>query len=241
MPPTNPVLDRYLSDDYLKQNPTWDAEDSPWKAGLIAAILRENHITPGTLADVGCGAGQVLLELQGAFPDTLLEGYDISPDAEQFWPAARAAGIRLSVGSFFNAAAPRYDVLLALDVIEHLQDPFEFLGQLRGRGAHFVFHFPLDLSASSILRESPLLHVRRKVGHVHYFTRGLALALLEECGYQIVDARYTGAAFTSPQRGWTARLAQLPRRIVFALNHDWGARLLGGETLIVLATAKNAL
>ncbi len=95
MSSTNPVLSRYLSDDYLKQNPNWDMEDSPWKASLVAKILDDNHIIPGTLADVGCGAGRVLVELRGAFPQTTLEGYDISPDAEQFWSAARTAGIRL--------------------------------------------------------------------------------------------------------------------------------------------------
>ena len=238
MSSTKHLLDRYLNDDYLTQNPTWDIEDSSWKANLVAKILRDNHIIPNTLADVGCGAAQVLVELRRTYPQAILEGYDISPDAEKFWAEARAVGIHLSVGSFFNAATPRYDVLLALDVIEHLQDPFDFLAQLQGRASHFVFHFPLDLSASSVLRESPLVHVRRKVGHVHYFTRSLALALLEECGYCIVDARYTGAAFTSPQRGWKTRLAQLPRRLLFALHHDWGVRLLGGETLMVLATAK---
>jgi hypothetical protein len=117
-----------------------------------------------------------------------------------------------------------------------VQDPFAFLGRLKGRAAHYVFHFPLDLSAISVLRESPLLYVHDKVGHLHYYTRGLALSVLHDCGYRVIDARYTGAAFTAPQRTVKARLAALPRRLAFALNRDWGARLLGGETLMVLAT-----
>jgi hypothetical protein len=128
--------------------------------------------------------------------------------------------------------------LLALDVLEHLQDPFAFLSRIRGRAKHYVFHFPLDLSAASVLRETPLLHVRRKVGHVHYFTRNLALALLDDCGYRIVDARYTGAAFTAPQRSLKTWLACLPRRMARMANLDWGIRLFGGETLMVLATGK---
>jgi SAM-dependent methyltransferase len=237
---TNPILTRYLNGEYLSQNPTWDIEDSPWKAAIIARLLLDNNAAPSTLADVGCGAGQVLVELRRAFPQAHFEGFDISPDAERFWAGGRAFGIKLSVGNFFEVAQPRYDVLLALDVIEHLQNPFEFLGQLLGRASYFVFHFPLDLSVVSVLREIPLLHVRRKVGHIHYFTRNLALELLRECGYDVVDARYTGAAFTSPQRGWKSRLVALPRRILFALNHDFGARVVGGETLMVLATARRA-
>jgi hypothetical protein len=73
---------------------------------------------------------------------------------------------------------------------------------------------------------------------VHYFTRNLALALLDDCGYRIVDARYTGAAFTAPQRSLKTWLACLPRRMARMANLDWGIRLFGGETLMVLATGK---
>ena len=87
----------------------------------------------------------------------------------------------------------------------------------------------------SVLREAPLLHVRKKVGHLHYYTKGLALTMLEESGYQVVDSSYTGAGFTAPQRGWLARMASLPRRLVGAMAKDAGVRLFGGETLMVLA------
>ena len=126
-----------------------------------------------------------------------------------------------------------------LDVLEHLGDPFTFLHRLRDHGDLMVFHFPLDLSAISVLRQTPLLHVRAKVGHVHFFTRGLALALLDECGYEVIEARYTGAALNAPQRSLKTRLAGLLRRLVYAVNRDIGARLLGGETLMVLARPRS--
>lgn len=237
MSDNDPIAARYLSAEYLRDNPSWDSEDSPWKAGRVRDLLQAHALTPDSVVDVGCGAGIVLAELQNTWPAARYTGYDIAPDAERFWAAPRDRGIELIVGDFLAAATPACDVLLALDVLEHLQDPFAFLARLKGRAKHYVFHFPLDLSAASVLRESPLLQVRRKVGHVHYYTRGLALALLADCGYQVVDDRYTGAAFSAPQRGWKTLLAQLPRRLAFAVNRDWGARLLGGETLMVLATA----
>jgi len=132
----------------------------------------------------------------------------------------------------------RYEVILALDVLEHLQDPFEFLARLRGYAAHYIFHFPLDLSALSVAREAPLLHARTKVGHIHYYTKGLALSLLTECGYEIVASTFTGAAFSAPRRSWKTWIAAVPRRVIYAINRDFGARLLGGETLMVLARAR---
>lgn len=230
-----PVQERYLNDNYISCNPSWDMEDSPWKARKVCEILNANRIVSASIVDVGCGAGYVLMEMMGAYPNATFTGYDIAPDAEQFWQIPRASGINLVHGDFLESKIPLQDVMLLLDVVEHLQDPFEFLTKLRGRAKHYVFHFPLDLSVASVLREAPLLLVRQKVGHVHYYTRGLVLALLKECGYQVVESRYTGAAFNAPRRGWKTYLAQMPRRLAFAINHDWGARLFGGETLMVLA------
>lgn len=235
-----PIEARYLSADYIAHNPSWDVEDSPWKAGKVRELLGANRIVPQSVVDVGCGAGNVLVQLKGAYPAARMTGYDIAPDAERFWGSPRSLGINLVTGNFLDSDMPVQDVLLLLDVVEHLQDPFDFLARLKGRAGHYVFHFPLDLSAISVLRESPLLLVRNKVGHVHYYTRGLALALLAECGYRVIEARFTGAAFNAPGRSWKTSLAQIPRRVAFAINHDWGARLFGGETLMVLAVAADA-
>lgn len=38
---------------------------------------------------------------------------------------------------------------------------------------------------------------------------------------------------------WKTRLAGLLRRLVYAVNRDIGARLLGGETLMVLARPRS--
>lgn len=117
-------------------------------------------------------------------------GYDIAPDASRFWPQHASKNIELHVGDFMERNQLIHDVVLVLDVIEHLTDPFSFLIRLREHGKQFVFHVPLDLSALSVAREKPLMYVREKVGHIHYFTKNLALAMLRECGYEIVDWRY---------------------------------------------------
>jgi hypothetical protein len=85
------------------------------------------------------------------------------------------------------------------------------------------------------LRQNPLLQVRDKVGHLHFFTHGLAVALLRESGFEIIEARYTGAAFDAPQRSLKTKAAGWVRRIAYAIDRDLGARLLGGETLMILA------
>jgi hypothetical protein len=123
-----------------------------------------------------------------------------------------------------------------LDVFEHVRDPFTFLEHSRQHARHFVFHIPLDLSAQSVLRGSPLMGVRKSVGHLHFYTRELALETLTDSGYTIDDWRYTHAAETlvTHHTAFTA-LTNLPRRLLRSFSADFSARLLGGETLIVLA------
>jgi hypothetical protein len=231
---------RYKSSDYLKSNPTWDIEDSPWKTKNIIQLIQDYNLCLSSICEVGCGAGGVLSGLRGRYRDVELTGYDIAPDAEKFWKSYKSENIQFHVGDFFELNKRDFDLILILDVLEHVADPHEFLTKLNGKAKFYIFHFPLDLSALSVLRENPLLYVRRKVGHIHYFTKGLALELLKECGYEVIETRYTNASFNAPQRSWKTRLLTLPRMLAYGLGKDFGVRLLGGETIMVLArTAKD--
>lgn len=227
--------ERYITGDYLLSNPSWDIEDSPWKAVAVAGFLKDARLVPKSICEIGCGAGRVLFEMKKYYPGAEFWGYEIAPAAVQFWQKINDKNIRFVLGDFFVLNKATYDLVLLLDVIEHLADPFAFLNNLHGVGGHYLFHIPLDLSAASVLRESPLLKVRRKAGHVHYLTKNLALELLSECGFEVISWKYSGAAFNSPQRTWKTRLAAIPKLLAYSLDKDWGVRALGGETLLVLA------
>lgn len=231
----DPTLDRYLNGDYAQKNPDWDSADACWKAGKLHQLLLDHACRPSSIVEIGCGSGAILSELRRFFPQASLTGFDIAPDVVRFWEETTALGIRFELADYLALEVPIPDLLLVLDVLEHLGNPWEFLARLRRRSKLVAIHFPLDLSAVSVLRESPLLQVRDKVGHLHYFTRGLALSLLEESGFEIVEARYTGAALDAPQRSFKTRVAGWARRLAYAVDRDLGARLLGGETLMVLA------
>lgn len=232
------VTNRYKSGDYAKRNPDWDSADSPWKAQKVLDILTRHAITPQSLVEIGCGAGGVLAALRAQLPDCQMTGFDIAPDLASFWRRVTDPHIKFVLGDYFSQPGFQPDLTLVLDVIEHLADPFEFLVKLQKQGGTVIFHFPLDLSAVSVLREKPLLHVREKVGHIHYFTKGLALSLLEECGYDIIEAIYSGASFDAPGRTVKTRAAAVIRRAINSINRDIAVRLLGGDTLFVLAKAK---
>lgn len=232
--------ERYVSGEYLANNPTWDEEDSAWKAAQVIKMLERNRISPSSMVEVGCGAGGVLAELCKSMPAVKYAGYEIAKDASRFWEKHRALGIDLHVADFLSEETSCYDVLMLLDVIEHVPDPFAFLSALHGRAHYYVLHIPLDLSASSVLREEPLLRVREKVGHIHYFTKNLALSLMQESGFQVLDWFYTGAALALPHKGLGGYLKKVPRWLIYHLHREVGVRLLGGDTLMVLAKTESA-
>jgi cyclopropane fatty-acyl-phospholipid synthase-like methyltransferase len=227
----------YQNGTYLERNPTWHQEDAAWKAGQIALMLKRHCLSPQSIAEVGCGAGGVLRELARLLGDDIrYEGYDISPQAIELCQSLGGAeSLSFRLGNLLEVKDVYFDLVLAIDVFEHVEDYMGFLRTLQGRGAYKLFHVPLDMSVQAVLRGSPILEARRKVGHLHYFSKETALATLADTGYSIVDSFYTGSAVRGSGGGWKRTLMSFPRRSLFAVNEDAAARILGGYSLMVLA------
>lgn len=226
----------YADGGYLKNNPAWHAEDSPWKASQILRMLKRNDLQPATVCEVGCGAGEILRLLTEAMPGTTqFCGYDISPQAFELASHKVNSQLRFFLGDMLAADTPQFDVVAAIDVFEHVEDVFGFLRRLRSKGEYKLFHIPLDLSAQSVLRGSGLMRARDVAGHLHYFTKDTALATLRDSGYTIVDWFYTHSGSDRPGKGAGAMLLRWPRRLCFSVQPDFTARLLGGFSLMVLA------
>lgn len=234
--PSKVEISRRFSDgDYLRRNRDWHAADSRWKARQIERILKKNKLNFQTIGEVGCGAGEVLLELSARYPYADMTGFELSPDA--FAICSNKANEKVSFEFTDIATVDRvFDVLLCIDVFEHVENYIEFLRSLRANAKFHVFHVPLDISASSVLR-GKFTEVRRLVGHLHYFTRETALATLVDAGYDILDNFYTAPFLADgpPISSSRARLAKLPRRLVYALSPTLLSRAIGGCSLLVLA------
>lgn len=227
----------YESGEYAEKNPTWDVEDSPWKARKVLEVLQRTGLHPRTVCEIGCGAGAVLAHLSEYMEEVDFFGYDIAPDAASFWTSYERNNISFELGDFFVKNKRKHDLILILDVIEHIVDPWSFLEKLKPHGENFLFHIPLDLSAQNVLRETPILEARRQVGHIHYFTKNLALELLREAGYEIQHAEYSNLSMSGPRSSWKSKLVYFPRMLAYLISKDFGVRLLGGESLLVVARA----
>lgn len=228
--------DMYEGDLYEKNNPTWHEQDSPWKARQVEKMIVKNRLQPKTLCEIGCGTGDILLNLEKSLPtDVRLSGYEIAPRAFDRAKLKETDRTRFHLADLLTEDAARFDLVLAIDVLEHVKDYIGFIEKLKGVGTYKMFHIPLDLSAQSVARARPILNLRHGVGHLHYFFKQTALETLESCGYTILDSFYTASRLELPDQALSSRVMRLPRRAAFAVNPDLTVRVLGGYSLMVLA------
>jgi len=127
-----------------------------------------------------------------------------------------------------------FDLLLMLDVFEHVEDYIGLVRDVRSKAKHKLFHIPLDLSVQAVIRRNGLLRRRDDHAHLHYFTKETALRTLTDVGYQIVDYFYTPRCIELGERP-VQRAARIPRKVSFAVAPDLTVRILGGYSLMVLA------
>jgi cyclopropane fatty-acyl-phospholipid synthase-like methyltransferase len=224
----------YESGDYLDNNPDWHAGDAPFKARWASEILRRNGADPKHIVEIGCGSGEILCELAATFPQARLEGYDISPQAMSIAQPKASERLAFHLEDYLEGEREQAELLMAIDVFEHVPDYMGFLRKMKPKAQLKLFHIPLDMSVQGVLRNKPIMRVREIVGHLHYFDKDTALATLRDCGYEIVDWNYTYHSSLLNRR-LAARLLDLPRRVLRAANEDFAVRLLGGASMMVLA------
>jgi SAM-dependent methyltransferase len=227
----------YTDGTYFKNNPEWGIKDAQWKAQVISDLLQKNNITPKEIIDVGCGAGGILESLsKGVGRHAKLTGYDISSQAiamAKKFESERLQFINDDITTFNNIHT---ELLLVIDVIEHVDDFYKFLENLKSKSEYFVFHIPLDLSCRTVLKPHVLLQQRNTVGHIHYFSKEMVLWMLSDKGYKVIDWEYTKPIVdTDPPGSFKRRIKKVLRNFSFSVSKDLSAKLWGNYSMMILA------
>lgn len=241
----------YLNGQYFAANPTYHKEDAEWKSNEIISLIMKNNLSPTSILDIGCGTGEILSLLKKKISDSKMWvaqgyrsdeserikyfGFDISPEAVEIAKLKEEeSNIRFFCDDITKSEGIYTDLLLSIDVFEHIENYLEFLKNIKNRADFKIFHIPLDMTVHMVLRNSPIIYSRQKYGHLHYFSKDTALLTLRDTGYEIMDWKYTPTMFMNDRKKAT-KLLNIIRRFVFRFNADIPVRIFGDYSLLVLA------
>ncbi|CAG1021081.1 hypothetical protein DOJK_00768 [Patescibacteria group bacterium] len=230
----------YRGPVYARKNPDYHEGDSNWKFNHILKMITKNNLRPTTIADVGCGAGLILNKLHEHYCGQITSvGYEISPDAYSLCSKYIDENLDYRLESIFDDDQGIYSVVLLIDVLEHVEDTFGFLRQLTKKGERFILHVPLEMNCQLVFRDRPIIESWERYGHIHQYSKSTLFKLLSDCSYTIDDYFYTAVGNEIPNRSWRQRALEYPRRFAFKFNEDLCVRVLGGYSVMVLASPFN--
>lgn len=187
--PTQPLLDHlYRTGSNSVIHDGYQAEGdkpilSPPEQHVLAA---ESLGEPGRYFELGVGKG-LLFETFRAL------GWRCAGVEPGDW----GAGIPDVVRSLAEVpAGGAFDMMVALDVLEHVAEPITVLKRLRllaGDGSRLYLAFPNRESLRYVVQRDRWRMVR-PLGHVHYFSRASAARMLEAAGFALHEARTSDLA-----------------------------------------------
>ena len=203
-----------------------DKTRAPYTSHAMALRIVE-EIKPATLLDIGCGPGFVSKRCEDA--GIQVTGLDVSRPPAGMMTRFHQVDLerdRMPLDPF------HYDVVLLLDVIEHLQNPEEFLLGLRNRAkaiktgddapllvistpnvAFVAIRLNLLLGRFSYAERGIL-----DITHKRLFTRRTLRQTLVDCGYRVLSIRPVPVPFAAVMPG---RLGRVLAGLSAALARLW--------------------
>ena len=190
----------------------YESRAADWKWSHLERLIRARATTPASVLEFGCGSGEMLERAGAAFAGAALSGIDLS---ERMVAMARLRLPRahLTRGGVeaLEALAPAADLALAVDILEHLEDPARAARALARAARCVALKIPLERRLVRLglraQRPGPEHHV---AGHLHFWTLGESRALLARAGLEILgefcadppeSIRYHPATEATPREG----------------------------------------
>jgi 2-polyprenyl-3-methyl-5-hydroxy-6-metoxy-1,4-benzoquinol methylase len=183
----------------------------PWEAArarIVVELIRRLPSAPRSALDVGCGDGYVASELDAEVGFKRMVAQDIHLTDGELAMASRQGSQVEFVRSLDDLGSERFELLLLLDVLEHVKDDRTFLSELVANrldvGGHVVITVPAFQALFS-QHDRDLLHERR------YKRSGIG-EVARAAGLDVIDSGYIFASLIPPRALALARERWMPSR-----------------------------
>ncbi len=212
----------------------WHEEDDPWKADNIYKVLSKNQVNPKSIAEIGCGAGGLLINLAKCYEnDVIFHGYETSDEAYKMCKPKETGNIFYHFKDLLQEDV-YFDAVMAINVLTRVKDYLGFLSKLRTKGEYKIFHIQLQISMYTLLRSKYFQKKDYMRTQLHYFNKETALGTLQGTGYQIIDYFYTSPLSYLPNPKGKEKFLLFANKLFSSINSDFAAKSLGGFSLMVL-------
>lgn len=180
--------------EYLIKNPNMHLEDSLQKVRQAELVIPPK-IKVDSLLDVACGAGMITIEMAKRLKTSNNVGIDISRmmiNKAKELDKSKLIDWRVSDIFKYNPKN-KFDVVLCMDILEHVKDDLMFLKKVSSLGKYILIKTPLEKSTFSKFLVKfniydPWEDTNERYGHVHHYDERDLLVLFSKSNLKVIKS-----------------------------------------------------
>jgi len=172
---------------------------SEYKVPLLLAAIEKAGVElkdSTRILEVGCGNGSFLWPFSEAIAKLgvrpRLEGIDIADNAISEARQTSGDNPPAFECTTLDDYDSSHDIVLLIDVVEHVPCPLDFLTSARRLAPLMLLHLPIEHSFLHLLTGRPTASYRA-YRHIHFFSLETARLLIEDAGWRIRYIRHSAA------------------------------------------------
>jgi len=178
---------------HLERQARWLEYGAIEKTNSVSELIQRNNIKARSLLELGCGTGAVIVECARRGLAETFTAVDYSGEAIDYLKS-RAPAINCLRADITDAdflLKDRFDVIVLSHVLEHLEEPLQFLRAIRERFRfqYLIVEVPLEDLLMARVKSLFCNQKHQPAGHVQFFTGTAINVLLRSAGFEIVDRR----------------------------------------------------
>ena len=199
------MTDIYNDNSYLEKNPSLHTEDSKFKFQNIKRFLSSIEVKNNRIKilDIGGGAGiigKLVLEyFQESGIVVSFHSLDLSTQMLKIQLKNNPQIKKIINCSINECPKSNYDLVLMIDVIEHIEEKEDSAKILNKLGKNIIYNIPIEINFFDILKylKSFFRYYKRQKkrwGHIHFFSFTSSQSFLKR-HYKIIDSYFQPYCF----------------------------------------------